>query len=326
MRADRLLSILLLLQMNDRLTARELAARLEVSERTIHRDMEALSTAGIPVVAERGTHGGWSLLADYRTQLNGLNSAEIHALFLNQAPRLLDDLGLQRASDVASLKLLAALPEVQRSRVEAVRQRVYIDSAGWKRWEEPVPALPTVQEAVWTDRQLWLCYQRGDGPPVERTVSPLGLVAKGSVWYLVTAVAQHGETALRTYRVSRIQEARLLETPATRPPDFDLAAYWQQASAQFLVGLPQYPAVVRAQADSIPRLYSAAKFARIEQVHPPDSAGWCRVDIRFEVIEEATDYVLSLGAQIEVLEPAELRQRVIDTARAILIRYQTPEP
>lgn len=318
MRADRLLSILLHLQVNQRVTAQELAEKLEVSQRTIYRDMEALSMAGIPVMAERGSNGGWSLLESYRTSLNGLKESEIYALFLNQSPRLLQDLGLERASDAASLKLLAALPDTHRENVDILRQRIYIDSAGWKRWEEAVPMLPVIQDAVWADRKLWLCYLRGDGyQTVERVVDPLGMVAKGSIWYLVAAV--NGEP--RTYRVSRVQQAQVCEEACERPPDFDLASYWQQSSAKFLVGLPRYPAVIRAAPEIVPRLQAAAKFARVEKVHPPEADGWSRVEILFEIIEEATEYVLSFGAMIEVLEPLELRERVVNSIKQMMALY-----
>src|SRR5215831_19484567 len=186
MRADRLLSILLLLQVHRRITAGELARRLEVSERTIHRDMEALSTAGISVVADRGVGGGWSLLDEYRTNLTGLNRAEIRALFLGGPGRLLADLGLEKASDAALIKLLAALPSANRSDAEYIRQRIHIDISGWHRPDESIPFLPVLQEAIWRDRKLAMTYGRGGGcDPVDRLVDPLGLVAKGSVWYLV---------------------------------------------------------------------------------------------------------------------------------------------
>src|SRR3954452_11633467 len=151
MRADRLLSILLLLQVNHRITSRALAERLEVSERTIHRDMEALTAAGVPVMAERGTGGGWSLLEHYRTNLTGLNEAEVQALFLTRPPQLLGDLGMDKASDAALIKLFAALPAMYRRGAEEVRQRIYIDITGWNRPEEAVPLLPTLQEAIWQE-------------------------------------------------------------------------------------------------------------------------------------------------------------------------------
>src|SRR6185295_15324893 len=161
MRADRLLSIVLLLQTHHQLNSRSLADRLEVSERTIHRDMDALSGAGIPVVAERGSAGGWSLLGEYRTNLTGLNESEIQSLFLSPSPKLLSDLKLQKASEGALLKLLAALPAVHRHGAERARQRIYVDSTGWARDEESVPLLPLLQDAIWTERKLRITYERG---------------------------------------------------------------------------------------------------------------------------------------------------------------------
>ncbi len=203
MRADRLLSILLLLQVHQRITARDLAQRLEVSERTIHRDMDILSGAGIPVTAERGAGGGWALLDDYRTDLTGLNAAEIQTLFLATPTRLLADLGLRQAADAALIKLLAALPSVARQGAEYARQRIHVDAAGWQQSRDDVPILPLLQEAIWQERRVALGYRRGDGTTVERVVDPLGLVAKGSLWYLIAAA--DGET--RTYRVSRVGSA-----------------------------------------------------------------------------------------------------------------------
>src|SRR5262245_47009140 len=148
MRADRLLSIVLLLQTHGQLTSRTLAERLEVSERTIHRDMEALSFSGIPVIAERGSTGGWSLLGEYRTNLTGLNEAEIQSLFVTQPPKLLADLNLEKAAEGALLKLLAALPAAYRRGAERARQRIYVDVAGWARKEEAVPFLSVLQDAI----------------------------------------------------------------------------------------------------------------------------------------------------------------------------------
>src|SRR5438128_12227933 len=189
MRADRLLSVLLLLQVHRRLTARELAKRLEVSERTIHRDMEALSAAGFPVFAERGSGGGWMLVEGYRTNLTGLNAVEVQALFVTKPLRLLADLGLDKASDAALIKLSAALPSAHRPGAENARQRIHIDVTGWNRPDEAARFLPLLQEAVWQERRLRFTYQRGGGcDAVQRVADPLGLVAKGSIWYLVAAV------------------------------------------------------------------------------------------------------------------------------------------
>jgi predicted DNA-binding transcriptional regulator YafY len=316
MRADRLLSILLLLQVHRRMTARELAKRLEVSERTIHRDMQALSATGIPVTAERGSGGGWRLLENYRTNLTGLSLAEIQALFLTTPPTILADLGLHKASEAALIKLLAALPSLSRHTAEYARQRIYVDVTSWNRAEEAVPTLPALQEAVWQERKVHITYER-TANLVERLVDPLGLVAKGSVWYLVAAV----EGQVRSYRVSRIREARLLDQACNRPPDFDLAAYWAQSTANFKEHLPRYSAIVRVDPAILSYMRQVARYAHIEQINPPDADGWVRLSIQFENEQGACENVVSFGAQIEVVEPASLREKVIQVAQDILTHY-----
>lgn len=316
MRADRLLAILLILQAHGRMTAHELAQRLEVSERTIHRDMEALSTAGIPVTAERGIGGGWNLLEDYRTNLTGLTEAEIQALFLTGPARLLADLGLHKASEAALIKLFAALPAINRRNAEYIRQRVHVDVAGWHSSEEAVPYLPTLQEALWQERKLHFAYRRSD-TTVERLVDPLGLVAKGSIWYLVAAV----EGEVRSYRVSRIQEVRVSDQPCIRPPDFDLAAFWTQSSADFKESLPRYAVTVRVAQSALPRVHTAGRFIQVEQADPPDEDGWIKLHLLFGIKEEACGYILSFGSQMEVLEPLELREEVIELAESVVAFY-----
>ncbi len=317
MRADRLLSILLLLQTHQRLTARDLAKRLEVSERTIHRDMEALGMAGVPVAAERGTGGGWRLLEGYRTNLTGLTGAEMQALLLAKPSRLLADLGLRQAADAALLKLLAALPAMSRRAAEEARLRLHVDGAGWHEAAEAVPYLLPIQEAIWQERRLRLTYQRGDGATVERLADPLGLVAKGSIWYLVAAV----EGELRSYRVSRVLSAEATEEPFTRPPDFNLAAYWEQSTADFKANLPRYPAMLRADPAIVSAMRSANRYAHIEHIGLPESDGWVTLSMRFEEEHEACEYVLRFGPQVVVVEPASLRQRVIEAAKGVLALY-----
>lgn len=317
MRADRLISIVLQLQTHGRLTAGALAEQLDVSERTIYRDMEALSGAGIPVVAERGTGGGWSLLDNYRTSLTGLNEAEIHALFMTQPPRFLADLGLEKAAEGALMKLLASLPLRQRGNVAFMRQRIHIDPTGWQKFEENAEFLSMLQEAVWEDRELALTYRRGDGEQVERVVHPLGLVAKGSVWYLVASV----EGEIRSYRVSRIQEARTTGQPSQRPPDFDLTAYWEQSKAELVARLPRYPVVLRAKPELLPKIRSW-RYTHVEAVSPPDEQGNVTICVRFEIEDDARECVLSCGARVEVLDPPALREQVINAAREIIALYE----
>jgi predicted DNA-binding transcriptional regulator YafY len=322
-RADRLLSIVLLLQVNRRLTARELAEKLEVSERTILRDMEALGMAGIPVVAERGAVGGWSLMEGYRTDLTGLSETEAQALFLTGPARVLADLKLDKAAEAALLKILAGLPSIFRRGADSARRRIHVDVAGWRSPEDAVPHLPTVQEAVWRERKLAFRYQKGPGEDgtVERVVDPLGLVAKGSLWYLAAAV----EGQVRCYRVSRVHEARLLDEPAVRPEGFDLAAWWEQSSADLKASMPRYHATVRVHPEIVPRLRYALRFARVETMGEPEEDGWTTVEIRFQFEEEAVEYVLSFGPRIQAVAPPELRGRVARTAREVVAFYGLEE-
>jgi len=318
MRADRLLSILLLLQVHRRQTARELARRLEVSERTIHRDMEALSAAGFPVFAERGSGGGWMLVEGYKTSLTGLKKEEIQALFLTKPLRLLADLGLDKAADAAMIKLSAALPSGHRDNAEHASQRIHIDLTGWNRSEEAVRLLPIIQQAVWQERKLKFAYERAGGcEPVERLADPLGLVAKGNVWYLVAVV----DGDLRSYRVSRVLSAELTDEPCIRPAGFGLATYWEQSKVSFKAQLPKYHATLRAHPDIFPRLNFAGRFSRIEHADPPDSDGWIKVAMRFDVEEMAIEYALSFGAKMAVLEPVTLREKVILAAHSVIAFY-----
>jgi predicted DNA-binding transcriptional regulator YafY len=317
MRADRLLSIMLNLQVHRRLTARELARKLEVSERTIHRDMDALTTAGVPVVAERGTGGGWALMEGYRTNLTGLNEAETQTLFLLKPSQLLADLGLNKASDAALIKILAALPTLSRHSVEYARQRIHVDVTNWSRSEESVPQLHTLQEAIWRERKLFFTYGESAECVVERLVDPLGLVAKGSVWYLVAAV----DDEIRSYRVSRIRKVKALDEPFVRPPDFDLAAYWEQSSQRFKAHLPRYEATARVHPLILPRLRYAGRFAHVEQTGHTDDEGWIHVRLRFDIEEMACEYALSFGSQLEVLEPLALREKVVKMAEGVVNFY-----
>jgi predicted DNA-binding transcriptional regulator YafY len=280
--------------------------------------MEALSGAGIPVVAERGAGGGWSLLGEYRTNLTGLNEAEIQSLFVTKPSRLLADLNLEKAAEGALLKLLAALPSTYRRGAEYARQRIYVDVTGWQRSDEAVPLLHTLQDAVWHERKVRMLYERSGCDPVERVVDPLGLVAKGSVWYFVAAV-EEGE--VRSYRVSRVQSAEMTDIPSMRPADFDLASFWERSTSQFSASLPQYQMIARVRQEIFPRLRYAGRFARIEHAGPPDQDGWVQVSVRFDVEEMAVEYALSFGARLEVLEPFALRDKVVEAAKGLVDFY-----
>lgn len=307
MRADRLLSLLLTLQTEGKVKARELARRLEVSPRTIYRDLDALTAAGVPVYAEPGPTGGVALLGGYETQLTGLNRAELQTLFFGKPPALLQDLGMSRVADAALLKVLASLPAEQQGASRA-RQRLYIDTTGWATSRDAVPTLPLLYEAV-GERRVTLRYARpdknGGDKTVTRTVDPLGLVARGSTWYLIAAV----EEQLRTYRVSRIEHAEVTDE-ACVTPEFDLAAYWEASKAAFREQLPRYPITVRADPRGLERIRSGRPVRAVTEAEAPDEHGWVKLTLLFEVDWEACEFLLSLGPAAVVLEPPELRKRV----------------
>jgi len=307
-----MVSILLLLQAHRRVTARELARRLEVSERTILRDMDALSGSGVPVVAERGAGGGWSLIDGYQVKITGLNAEEIRSVFLAR-PRLMEDLGLQQPSERALLKLRAALPEGSREHADFARQRVLIDTRGWRERGESARLLPVMLDALWRERRVRFVYTRIDGEAAERSGDPLGLVAKGSAWYLVARV--DGET--RTYRVSRMSAADVLEETAVRPEGFDLAEYWAQSESAFREQLPKYYATFGVD----PEVMRWVRYRGWRLEEETAAGERMRIRVRFDVEEEALQFALSFGAKLEVLEPAELRERVIESARAILAKH-----
>jgi predicted DNA-binding transcriptional regulator YafY len=306
MRADRLLSILLLLQVHTRLTARTLAKRLEVSERTILRDMSALGTAGVPVVADRGAGGGWRLVEGYKTNVSGLTDPEVQALFATRPSKLLADLRLDKASDAALVKLLSVLPAVSRRGAELAWQRIHIDVSGWNRSRDPVPQLPLLQRAVLSDRRVRITYER-DACTSERLLDPLGLVAKGATWYLVAAI--DGE--VRSYRVSRIRDAALLDEPFTRPPDFDLAAFWEKSAETFRERLPRFNVVARVRPEAMPLFRAMLRFGGIDDVSDD------RVTMHFDTEEVARINLLGFGEAVEVIEPESLRRAMVKEARTI---------
>ena len=320
MRADRLLLILLTLQVQRRTTARELARQLEVSERTIHRDMEALCAAGVPLMAERGANGGWVLESSYQTNLTGLSSTEIQALFLNNPTKQLSDLGLFKSLEAARTKLLAALPATHQRDAAFARERIYVDGAPWTRSTRPqddISNLSTLQEAIWAERQVHMTYESGEGPTTERVIHPLGLVVKSGVWYLVAV--REGE--LRTYRISRIKAATITDQPTTRPAGFDLAAYWQQSVKAMTADIPRTPFVVRAKADRLQSLYGAGRWVRVTHAAPPEADGWARVEMTYEDLHEACQFVLGFGPNLVVLEPDALRAAVGQMARKVAAFY-----
>ncbi|GAA4099751.1 YafY family protein [Nonomuraea soli] len=323
MRASRLLSLLLLLQTRGRMTAPELAEQLEVSVRTVYRDVDALSAAGIPVYADRGPAGGYQLLDGFRTRLNGLTAEEASGLFLAALPGPAAELGLGRLAANAELKLLAALPPEPRSHAARMRERFHMDVPGWYRGADDVPHLGEVSEALWEERSLRMIYRRWGQQEVEREIDPYGLVLKGGSWYLVAAPRN---SSPRTYRVSRILKIERLERTFERPAGFDLAAFWQAYAAEFLQKMYTAEALIRLAPD----LDGLFRYTVGEEVGhralagagEPDADGWRTLTLPIESIKHARWVLLRLGAMVEVLGPAELRALMAEEAEKLAEMYR----
>ena len=325
MRADRLISLLMLLQTNGRMTADELAERLEVSTRTIYRDLDALSVSGVPVYAERGPNGGCMLMESYRTNLTGLNEKEVQALFMFTVPGLLADLGADKASEAALLKLMASLPAPFQQDAAFVQERLHLDPAAWFQSEEDVPFLPLVQTAVWQDKRLRLNYRRGDGQWVKRLIDPYGLVAKASIWYVVGAM--YG-SQIQVYRISRIMDAELTGSQFERPAKFDLAAYWQTWRNRFEERQNSLTVTLRVAPSSGPLLalvFGEGIVTALLAASPAeDAAGYATISLTFDSLESACRQLLGLGTAVEVLAPESLRQMIYERASQLVHHYQQP--
>jgi predicted DNA-binding transcriptional regulator YafY len=319
MRASRLVNLLLLLQTRGRMTAAELAAELEVSVRTVFRDVEALSEAGVPVYADRGPHGGVRLVDGYRTRLTGMTPEEAEAVFLSGLPGPAAELGLGTVVASSRLKVLAALPPELRVRASRLVERFHLDAAGWFHASEAVPHLATLSEAVWEGRRVRIDYERDDRV-VSRVVDPLGIVLKAGVWYVVASA----EAQIRTYRVSRVTSLDALAERFERPADFELAAYWSESSAAFERDFPRAEVTVRLRADRRDRLAAAVgdrAVSNAERLEDPDGDGWLRLRLRLDWPNEVPGQLLGLGSDVEILEPAEMRARVVALARDIVEHY-----
>ena len=307
MRSSRLLALLLVLQRRQRATAAELAAELEVSVRTLYRDVAALVAAGFPLWTEPGPHGGIRLVEGWRTRLDGLTAEEASALFLSGAPQAVADLGLGAVALSARAKVDATLPAELRDRAGRIRERFLLDAPAWFARPEPLTALPAAATAVWEGRKLEL---RHGGHPHSRRVDPLGLVLKAGTWYLVAR--SRGE--LRTYRVGRIDHAEVLAETFARPDDFDLAAWWAASSAAFDQSLLVYRCRVRLSPyaqQALPRVVPHDAVRRmLAEAGPADADGWRALELLLEGEDVAVDQLAGLGDGVEILEPPELRRRL----------------
>jgi predicted DNA-binding transcriptional regulator YafY len=320
MRADRLISLLMLLQARGRMTAQELAAELEVSERTIYRDINALSASGVPVYAESGPGGGCALLDSYRTNLTGLTADEARALFMLNIPAALDQLGVTQELKAALLKLSAALPAARRRDEERIRQRIHLDSTWWFQSEEPLPHLQMLYRAMWDDRVVEVTLRLKFGALLEtqtdRLIAPYGLVAKAGVWHVVARKSDQ----LCVYRVADVLDVCITEQHFERGANFDLVDFWQAWCDQVEQNRPRYEVVLRLAPHFVTEVHhylGEEVQAAIARADRSDEQGRVMIRVTFESLEEARGRCLSLGRAVEVLEPEALRKSMRDYAEQI---------
>jgi len=306
MRAERLLRIVFVLRSRGRVTASELAEELEVSVRTIQRDMEALSGAGIPVYATRGGDGGWALLKEYRTSISGLTASDVLSIVVGRPPKLLKEFGLDDPGEGPVLKLMDAISPSAKLQAEHARQRVHVDLGGWDRTGQPSdPMLPLLQRAVWEDRMIEIRYRasRSSFP-----VAPLGLVSKGGTWYLVG----RWEGKFRTYNVARIHDVAVTDETFERPDDFDLVAHWERAQAEFTETFSKYVTKLRLRGDALARIKWT--YAVTKKVSEPDEDGWADVELDLREEDHALWTVRTLGSEVVVVGPPALKRRALQQA------------
>ncbi len=336
MRAARLIKMVLLLQSRPSMTAAELARELEVSERTVTRDAQALSEAGVPVYAERGRAGGYRLIGGYRTRLTGLARGEAEALFLSGVPGALREMGLEDAASAARLKVSAALLPSLRDASRTAAQRFHLDAPTWFREPRTPELLPAIAEAVWDDRRITARYRRGE-KEVTRDLEPYGLVLKAGVWYLCARVARSGVPAVegphRTYRVYRIERFTGVTAGGERfgrDEGFDLPGFWAERAGEFARAILRDRVVVRLSAAGARRLPHAvdppAAREALDAAGAPDAAGWVTVTLPVESEEVAHEQLRVLGPEAEVLAPESLRERFARDARRLAELYAGAGP
>jgi predicted DNA-binding transcriptional regulator YafY len=320
MRADRLVSIVLLLQSHGQMTAADLAERLETSERTIRRDLDALSGSGVPVYAQRGRGGGWALLGGHRLNLSGLTAQEAQALFLVAGPEALAGLGVEPGVKSALRKLLAALPAPMREQAEAARSAVLVDPLAWGKRSYTPRHLDTLRDACVSGMQLIINYAKPGEEPSERRIHPYGLVSKGGTWYLLAG----SEVGLRTFRVSRVRSVTMTEEPIERPEDFDLAEAWEGVQSRFVPPRGAVSVEFRVEPAAV-RMVQAAfgRWAHLEATGESDAprAGgppWPRFTASFPNELHAAAELVRFATKVEVISPPEVRAELAEMGRALV--------
>lgn len=321
MRADRLISILMLLQTKGRMTAQQMADELEVSERTIYRDIEALSISGVPIYADCGPGGGYNLLENYRADLMGLTEQEIRALLMFSIPQPFKELGVGQELRGALLKLSASITDQHPSNSSNNTLRIHLDPVPWIRSNEQVPYLQILHQALMQNYKISIKYQGPFAAEIELIAAPLGLVAKTNIWYLIFQHVNH----FRVIRISTIIEVKILEEKFTFPKGFNLIDFWEEWCQVAEAVRPSYPVKLNVSSDlfKLLRFFYGESFEVIEGVPTSENQkGWIGIILTYESFEEARTNILGFGCAAEIIEPTPLRMSVIDYAEQITRFYK----
>ncbi|RWZ52233.1 YafY family transcriptional regulator [Halobacillus fulvus] len=318
MKSERLMKLLFLMQSGTILTTAQLSKELGVSARTIHRDMESLSSAGIPIYSERGKHGGWKLMDDWKSRLSWLNEDERLSLFLPPPEKVIQDLNMNLSVDDIRHKLLLSMPQSSTQRAKRLWERLYVDVGTWRGEEHQYPVLEILQDAVMTERKVILNYEKANGEKTKVRISPLGLVAKSSTWYVC---ALNEAEQYRNYKVSRVMEAKLVDEHFERPEEFRLRDFWEKSKAQFVKDLPEYRSTIEVSPQAYRRMMFTGRFFKKEKETELVS-GWKELELNFPTEDEALGFVLSFGHEVRVLSPTSLIDRVLEQAERVIESYE----
>ncbi|KHF39239.1 helix-turn-helix transcriptional regulator [Halalkalibacter okhensis] len=317
MRAERLLNIMVLLKNREIMTTEKLAEELNVSPRTILRDMDALSLAGIPVYSIRGKHGGWTILESFKNNLFHLKQEEIHSLIASPSGKLLKDLGMKKGTIDIREKLLASLSKSDTVKTRTFWERVYVDTGTWRESNDNTTYLEIVQKAVLENKKLKMVYKKFNNNESETYIEPLGLVAKSNRWYLIA----RKEKQYRNYRVARILSATILDEVFIRPTNFNLIKYWETSKKDFISRLPQYLVEVEVTSSIINRITFTSKFIHSLEMKQSANEEWTFVKLTFNDKQEAIEYILGFGDQIRIISPKNLKEDILHAAQEVIRLY-----
>ncbi|MCY6370182.1 helix-turn-helix transcriptional regulator [Clostridium ganghwense] len=314
MRADRLLSIISLLQLHKKITARDLAQKLEVSVRTIYRDIDALTSIGVPIITDQGHDGGIKLLGDYKSDLTGLNDKELQYLFLPPPQKILNDLNIQSLSHHSLLKLIGSTSKQQLNLIENLQNYIYIDMYSWNKTSETdCFILGQLQKSIWGTREINICYSKSTGDKIIE-LKPLGLVNKKGIWYLIAI-----DNIIKTYKISMIKSLTILDKEFDRPQDFNLKEYWTESTQKFIKSIPKYQISIKTTVETLDHIKSRMFINIIECTSTGNDI---QLILEFNAKWQAVEFVLGYGHNVQLISPEEVKTEVIKVAHEIIEMYK----